>query len=118
MNIELFEEKFVPCSYNNRLIVEPYQKSQLKSKVVNGFASIEQKSNLQGLKVLMNAKLSDGSIVHKDSIAYIKEETLHTQAWAQKTYESKSIEGKFMIVDITFIEFIEFVEYIPKEAKP
>src|SRR5271165_7177778 len=112
MKIESFEECLIPCSYNNRLIVEPYQKSQLKSKVVNGFASVEQKSNLQGLKVLMNAKLNDGSIVPKDSVVFVKEEVLHSQPWAQKTYECKSLVGKFLIVDLSAVEFIEFIEYI------
>ncbi len=116
MKIDRFEEKLVPCSFNNKLMVEPYVKTELKSKEVNGFAFVSQKSNLQGLKVLMNAKLNDGFVVQKDSIIYIKEEVLHTQAWAQKQYECPSLKGKFLIVDLGFVEFIESVELTPIEA--
>lgn len=93
-------------SFNNRLIVEVYQKEGLKSAVSNGFAFIQQKVNVKGLKVLMNAKLSDGTFIAKGSTAYIKEESLHTAAWAQKILESDTI-GSFIIVDMVNVEWVD-----------
>lgn len=93
-------------SMNNRLVVEPYVKSALQSTVTNGFAFITQKVTIKGLKVLMDAKLSDGTFVPKGSTAYIKEETLHTQPWAQKVLESDTLGVPFIIVDLAHVEFI------------
>lgn len=95
-----------PRSFNNRLIVEAYRKDGLKSHVSNGFAFIEQKVSLKGLTVLIDAKLSDGTLVPKGSTAYIKEELLHTAAWAQKILQSDTLPTQFIVVDITHVEFI------------
>lgn len=94
-------------SLNNRLLVEVYKKGELRSKVSNGFATIDQKSALKGLRVLIEGKLNDGTIVRRNSIAYIREEVLHTQAWAQKPLECEFIPQPFLIVDAGFIEFID-----------
>jgi len=94
-------------SLNNRLLVEVYKKGELRSKISNGFATIDQKSTLKGLRVLVEGKLGDGTIVRKDSIAYIREEALHTQQWAQKHLECELIGQPFLIVDANFIEFID-----------
>lgn len=93
-------------SFNNRLVVEPYQKGALQSTVTNGFAFITQKVTVKGLTVLMDAKLEDGTFVPKGSIAYIKEESLHTQPWAQKVLESDTLGVPFIIVDLANVEFI------------
>lgn len=93
-------------SFNNRLVVETYQKQGLQSKVSNGFAFVEQKVTVKGLTVLVDAKLADGTYVPRGSIAYIKEESLHTQPWAQKIYECDFIKGQFIVVDMTFVDFI------------
>ena len=94
-------------SLNNRLLIEVYKKGELRSKVTNGFATIDQKSTLKGLRVLVEGKLNDGTIIRRDSIAYIREEVLHTQAWAQKSLECEFIPQPFLIVDALFIEFID-----------
>lgn len=93
-------------SLNNRVFVEAYQKGELRSKEKNGFAFVDQKTTLKGLKVLLEARLNDGTMVLKNSIAYIKEESLHTQAWAQKPLECDVIGQLFIIVDAIHIEFI------------
>lgn len=93
-------------SMNNRLIVQVYKKEALKSEIKNGFALIQQKVSLKGLKVLVDCKLSDNTLVRKDSTAYIKEETLHTQAWAQKALECDALKEPFLIVDLSYVEFI------------
>lgn len=96
-----------PTSLNNRLIVEMYKKEALRSKVVNGFASVDQKLTLKGLRVLADAQLDDNTLVKKGSTAYIKEEALHTQAWAQKALESDYFKEPFLIVDKIYVEFIK-----------
>jgi hypothetical protein len=93
-------------SFNNRLVVESYEKQGLQSTVSNGFAFIQQKVTVKGLKVLLDAKLTDGTLIKKGSTAYIKEEALHTQPWAQKILESDAIPVPFIIVDMSFVEFI------------
>lgn len=93
-------------SMNNRLIVEAYKKEALRSTEKNGFAFVSQKLTLKGLKVLVDAKLNDSTFVPKDSVVYIKEEVLHTQAWAQKPLECEAISEPFLIVDLNFVEFI------------
>jgi len=94
-------------SLNNRLLVEAYKKGELRSKVSNGFATIDQKSTLKGLRVLIEGRLTDGTIVRRDSIAYIREEVLHTQAWAQKPLECEFFKQPFLIVDAGNVEFID-----------
>jgi hypothetical protein len=103
---EYLNQLYSTRSFNNRLIVEAYRKEGLKSSVVNGFAMIQQKVSVKGLTVLMDAKLADGTWIPKGSIAYIKEEQLHAQPWAQKVLEADTIEGPFLIVDISNVEFI------------
>lgn len=93
-------------SMNNRLIVEAYKKEALRATEKNGFAMVSQKITLKGLKVLVDAKLNDDTLVPVGSIVYIKEEVLHTQAWAQKPLECEAIGEPFLIVDLNFVEFI------------
>lgn len=95
-----------PVSLNNKLIVEKYVKGEIRAKERNGFALIDQKTQVKGLKVLMNAFLANDVLVYKGSIAYIREEVLHTAAWAQKALESDAISVPFLIVDLSQVEFI------------
>lgn len=95
-----------PRSFNNRLIVEAYQKKGLQSSVSNGFAFVEQKVSVKGLAVLMDAKLADGTFVQKGSTAYIKEELLHAAPWAQKILQSDTFPAPFIIVDMSNVEYI------------
>lgn len=93
-------------SLNNRIIVEPYIKEGLKPKISGGIATPGQRDGLKGLKVLVDAYLSDGTKVEVGDKVYIREEVLHTHPWASKTLTCDSIEGKFLIVDLTYVEFI------------
>lgn len=94
------------CSLNNKLIVEAYKKEALRTTEKNGFAFVAQKLSLKGLRILVDAHTTTGNIP-RGWIAYIKEEALHTQAWAQKPLECDSIEGPFLVVDMAFVEFIK-----------
>lgn len=91
---------------NDRLILETYKKEALRSDVKNGFASISQKSGLKGLTVLMDARLRNGTLVPAGSKAYIREENLHTQPWANKPLECDTLKVPFIVVDMTYVEFI------------
>lgn len=100
-------------SINNRLVLETYKKEGLKSAVTNGFAMIAQKVSVKGLIVLMDAKLSDGTFVPKGSTAYVREENLHTQQWAQKVLEADAVSSPFLLVDVGYVEFIVPPTYGP-----
>jgi|GEM_PF-4724420 len=93
-------------SLNNRLILEVYKKGEHRAKVENGFARLEQKVAIKGLVVLMDSKLSDGTIVVAGSIAYIREASLHTKAWAQSHFSCDKISVPFIIAEISEVEFI------------
>ena len=94
-------------SLNNRFVVEAYFTDRaLKAKETNGFALIQQKIELKGLRLLMDANLED-SVVPKGSTIFIREEYLHSQPWAKKILESESVEGKFIIVDVANVEFVK-----------
>lgn len=105
-------ERNVPPAFslNNRIVVEPYQKEGLKTTVSNGFAMIQQKVAVKGLKVLMRATVNvQGHFareVEPGDMVYVKEELLHTQQWAQKVYQSDAVEGEFMIIDMVHVEFV------------
>lgn len=100
-------------SMNNKLVLAAYKKEALRANVSNGFARPDQKVTVKGLEVLMDAKLSDGTLIPKGSLAYIREESLHTQQFAQKNYESDALPGiSFIIVDANSVEFFS----PPKES--
>lgn len=93
-------------SVNNRLIVEPYIKGGLESNVQNGIATPGQKDGVKGLKLLMRFQFPNGHWVEPGSLVYIREEVLY-QPWASKLLTCPAIEGKFMIVELTYVEFID-----------
>jgi hypothetical protein len=100
-----------PHSVNNRLIVEAYLTDRsLKAKESNGFAMIQQKVAVKGLRLLMDAMITQTSgvimVLEKGARVFIREELLHTQPWAQKILESDEVDGKFMIVDFNNVEFV------------
>lgn len=95
------------CSFSNKLILEAYNNDKIiKTENRNGLAFVDQKTKVKPLKLLVNAKLIDGTVIAKGSKAYVKEEQLFSQPWAKKILESDSIEGKFIVVDIGQVEFI------------
>lgn len=100
-------------STNNRLILEQYVKEGLKAKIQGGIATPNQKDGMKGLKVLMEAQLSNGVTIPKGSVAYIREEVLHNHAWASKPLTCDTIPEKFIIVESTFVEFYTFPENKP-----
>jgi hypothetical protein len=101
-------------SVNGRIIVETYTKEGLKgADNGKGFKMIEQKVAVKGLTILMDAKLADGTYIPKGSLAYIREEHLYNQAWAQKPLRCDTLPMAFLIVDLAHVEWIS-----PPQEKP
>lgn len=94
-------------SLNNRLVLEQYIKEGLKSKISGGIATPGQRDGLKGLRVLVDAYLSDGRHIPRDSIAYIREEVLYTHAWASKPLSCVTMTEKFLLVESSYIEFFD-----------
>lgn len=94
----------------NKFIVEPYlTDGALTAKESNGFALIQQKVGVKGLRLLVDAKIGVGQEVvtfSRGGLVYIKEEFLHTQPFAKKILEHEDI-GKFIIVDLQYAEFVD-----------
>lgn len=101
--------KLAPRSLNGRFIVESYKEDRgLKATVTNGFAMVQQKVSLKGLKLLADAQNTSGQyIARKGDMVYIRESLLQAQPWAKATFTSDAIDGEFMIVDQTYIEFVD-----------
>lgn len=99
-------------SMNNRLILESYKEDRsirANTNAVKGFAMADQKIKCHGLLVLADAYISVGTetkFVPAGSHAYIKEELLAKQPWAQKVLKSDAVVGDFIIVDLMYVEFI------------
>ena len=96
-----------PFSLNNKLVVETYKGTrEIRKTIVNGFATISQKTNLVGLLVLMEAKLGDGTVVPAGSIAYIREEILFSGAFAKKVLECDFLKVPFIVAERENFDFI------------
>jgi hypothetical protein len=98
-------ENINAVSINNKLIVEPYKKESLKATTSNGFSMVSQKVMIKGLKLIIDAKLNDGTVIEKGTVAHIKEEFLHSNPLAQKTFKSDILSEDFLIVDLVNVEF-------------
>lgn len=102
-------------SLNNRVFTEVYKKQELKARVQGGFALMEHKSALKPLKVLVDAKLADGTLIPAGSTAYVKEETLFLKTSAGQnggapiaTYVNDKVSPDgFHILDLSQIEMID-----------
>ena len=94
-------------SMNNRFILEAYTGDRsLKAKETSGFAMLSQKVNLIPLKLVVAARLNDGTLIPAGSIALLKEEMVFTQQWGKNSMEAPGIQGKFIIVPQDFIELV------------
>ena len=99
------EDASSPYSVSNKLVVEAYKKEGLRAKERNGFAMLEQKSKLVGLKLLMPAVLANGDVIKKGAKAYIKEEWLHN--FGSKPMEAEGVSGQFIVVELSNVDFVQ-----------
>lgn len=90
-------------SVNNKIIVELYKESRGVTPTINkGFASIKQKQNLVGLKVLCDATIVYGQIetvIKKGDVVYFTEETLYNSPWAKNALTSDAFKGTFAVAE-------------------
>lgn len=93
-------------SFNGKIVVEAYKHTEIKAEIRSGWASPQQKNNLKGLRVLVQARLADGTVIPVNSTAYIKEELLHTQPWAKNKLKSDTLKEEFILVTMNEIEYI------------
>lgn len=105
-----------------KFIVEPYVSDRaIKTTATSGgFAMIQQKVVVKGLRLLVAAKLEnldtrialDGVsqsgplTIPSGSLIFIREEYLHSAPWAKQVLEAEGL-GKFLIVDRQYVEFIQ-----------
>lgn len=98
---------FTQATSFGKLILEAYQQKELRSEYRNGIAVPGQKNTLKGLKVLVQATLSDGTVIPKNSIAYLKEEVLYSNPMAKNKLKCDTLPVEFIIVTTDNIEYIE-----------
>jgi hypothetical protein len=94
----------------NKYIVETYKEDRaLKAEVKNGFAMVQQKVTVKGLKLLADAVITMGGTaleIPAGSVVFIKEGALQSQPWAKAAFSAEGVEGDFMIVEPNFVEFV------------
>lgn len=95
-----------PSSFNNKLILESYKHTEIRPEGNKGWIQAGQKNNLKGLKVLVQAILSDGTIVLPGSTAYLKEESLHSAQWAKNKLKCNTISQEFILVTMAEVEYV------------
>jgi hypothetical protein len=94
-----------PSSFNNKLILEAYQHTEIRPEGNKGWIQVNQKHNLKGLKILIQAILSDGTILPVGSTAYIKEESLHTAQWAKNKLKCDTLSCEFILATMADVEY-------------
>jgi hypothetical protein len=108
--------KLPAYSMNDKLILEPYDHGQgLKTEIRNGLAFVQQKVNLVPLRVLVEARLNDGSYIPSGAIVYLEEDALcgKTATWAKVVRKCKALKDQqFIIVDKQHIIMVDTGEDI------
>ena len=98
-------------SVNNKLILEPYRGvKKLKSKISSGFATVEQRTALVGLKVLAKGVISTinwTTAVNEGDVVYFSEEVLYTQSWSTNSLTSAAINVPFIVAEGAYAIMIE-----------
>jgi len=95
-----------PTSFNGKLVLEVYVHTEVRSNTTKGWTGVVQKNNLKGLKVLVDANLPNGSSVSAGSVAWIKEDLLHSSPWAKDVRKCDFIPGEFILVNMNEVEFV------------
>lgn len=92
---------------NNKIFCEPYTGGKgLKSEVKSGFATVQQKNNLVGLKVLANAVVKHGDRlmeIPKGSVLYFNEETLYVQQQYHAPLKNDVLGEPCVIADFSHV---------------
>lgn len=95
-------------SINNVIIVEPYLgKRKIEATVNKGLATVKQRGTVVGLKVLVDARISDTQIIKKDSVVFLNEKYLYENQNVLTPMECDSIEGSFIILSVGYIVMVK-----------
>lgn len=100
-------------SYNNLIIVEPYKLGQgIKAEVNKGIALPGQKTELFGLKVLIDARLENGETIKAGSIAYLPEDILSSAPWSKNIKKCQKVLGdqQCLVLQLRDVSFIAHAE--------
>jgi hypothetical protein len=98
---------------NNQIFVEPYKPThKIRQGGTKGFATIEQKETLVGLKVITDAYVSVGNNtieIKAGMTVYVSEELLYNQHSVLKTYtiNEAGVDSHFMIIDFSIVKAVK-----------
>lgn len=97
-------------SYNNIVICEPYKGARkVQSKVTSGFASVEQKSKIVGLKVLVDSVISEKLTIKAGDVVYLAEERLFIDG--RKPMNADAVSEEFITIGFNEIILVKGQEY-------
>jgi len=98
-------------SVNFNIICKPYRGSRgLKSKIVSGVATVQQKTEVIGLEVLQDAKIDKDTLIRKGSMVYIREDILYSHKDMYSVEMTCSDIGEpFIIANYGHVVFIKDV---------
>lgn len=100
-----------------KLIVESFKERAGPQAVTkHGFATVKQRSSLIPLKVLLDSRVNEFTVIPAGSLVHVKEKELSTLPWGTTVYESNAIGQPFIILTINDIEFITDPEGKPLAA--
>lgn len=104
-------------SINNRVLVEPYKKTELKAEIRSGMAMVSQKVTLKGLKLMADANLNiQGCYEHLTAgdVVYFKEDQLHMHPSVKDVLTADCIAGPFIVLDAGLIQLVQRELSMPK----
>jgi hypothetical protein len=94
-------------SVNNKIFCEAYSGGKsLKSEVKSGFATIQQKNNLVGLRVLADATVAFGTKtldIPKGSVVFFNEETLYIHQQYHAPIKNNVFDEPCVVADFNHV---------------
>lgn len=94
-------------SLNGLLIVAPYDRGQgVKVEVKSGFATVAQKNDVVGLKLLVAVNLN-GKTYPAGSTVFFREDDLASKPWAKEIRKVIGEQESFLIIDSKFALMIQ-----------
>jgi hypothetical protein len=92
---------------NNKIFCEPYTGGKgLKSEVKSGFATVQQKNNLVGLKVLATATVRNGDKlleIPQGAVVFFNEETLYLHQQYHTPIKNDILKEPCVIADFAHV---------------
>jgi hypothetical protein len=112
MKIEWDSINSQQVSCNNHLILSPYKKTKeiKQTEVATGFVMAQAKVSIEPLELLADAIVLNSVetlVIPKGSLIYFKEETLMTQQWSRKVYNSEVFSEGFILGNFNDVVFME-----------